>query len=327
MILSQFVAECQDLLDDPGAQRYPIATIIRNGDRSLRGLFRTMVQANKEYSNFTLCVQKEVAVELLDNVFQYRLPTWILHVVDVYVRDGTGTAETSFSPYRWTGGANVRFGEKIPKYSSTEYPHWTWEGNHTLRLWNFTSAQELVLSVAVRPAKMLKGKLTTTPNAQNALWLPPAPSFGEVELEEGAYINAEFQVTTTAVTNAATYGDVRRCIYSNAADTSTGSRLHLCVFDANWTATLAVDDQIESVLSIPDEHTRLLVLKTAQACFQKKNNSSGLKAIAMEMMEEERKFQAFATTPRDRQGPTYLKRGLRPQPPYNPDRPRFWPWS
>lgn len=321
MNVSGFVSECSDLLDDPKNTLYPIATLIRAGDRQLRGLFRTLTETNSEYSNFSMCIQKEAATKVFDATWEYRLPTWIVNVVGVYYRLNEATSESTFSPYKWTTLGTAAKGNKIPKHAAVGLPHWSWQGNHTLRLEKFTTAQELVIEVAARPPKMVKGKIATANTSQSAFYMPPTPSFGELEIEEGAYINAEFQVTSTSNVNATQYGDIRRCIYSNASTIVSSTRYHELTMDAAWTATLAVDDVIESVLAIPDEHTRLLVLRVGMACAQKRNNTALMKAIMTEMPSEEQKFKDYATPPRDKGGPTFIKRNLNERPTYDKERP------
>jgi len=326
--VTQFIAEVQDVLDDPSAAKYPIATIVRHGDRQLRGMYRTMVEANKEYSNFTMCVDGASATKLMSDVYEYRLPTWVMACVKVYRRSNDPSSTPTFSPYKWSTLGNVTQGQEIPKWVANErVPHWSWEGNNTLRLWHFTSPEDLMLRVVVRPPKMFKGKIVTVSASANLLYLP-GPIFGEIEPEEGSYINSDWQVTTTANVNAAHYGEVRRCIYSNGATilSPSGARVHELTFDAGFTNALAQDDIVETMVMLPDQHCRYLVLRTAQGCFQKKNNIPGMRAIQPELAEEGVKFTTYAGGPRDARGPTMYKRGMRHRGPLDPDRVNFWGW-
>jgi len=304
---SQFLSEVADVLDDPDSEMYPAAQIVRSGDRQLRGLYRTLVESNKQYSNFTMAVQSSVALEPIDNIFDYRMPTWIMAVTRVWIRNGTATTETSFSPYLWTSGG-AQQGSEIPKVGQEAAQRWSWQGSNTVRLHNFSEAQELLLEVVVRPSKMCKAKIATANPSASALYLPPTASYGELELEEGAYINSEWQVTTTSNANATHYGDIRRCIYSNAATIDTGVRYNELTFDSAFTNTLAQDDVVETILALPDEHTRVLVLLTARACFQKKGNLKALEAIQAELLQEQTRFSQYATPPRDSRGPSDWKR-------------------
>ena len=328
MNVTQFIQEVQDVLDDPSAAKFPIATIVRHGDRQLRGMYRTMIEANKEYSNFTMCVDGATATKLLSNVYEYRLPTWVMACTQVCKRSQDPAQTPSFSPYKWSPLGAVTRGIEIPKWVAHDrVPHWSWEGNNTLRLHNFTSPEDLILNVVVRPPKMFKGKIATVPASASVLYLPGA-IYGEVETEEGSYINSDWQVTTTANVNASHYGDVRRCVYSNAATilSPSGSRVHELTFDAPFTNTLAQDDIVETMVMLPDQHCRYLVLRTAQACFQKKNNIPGMRAIQSELAEEGTKFMTYAGGPRDARGPTMYKRTQRHRGPYDPDRVNYWGW-
>jgi hypothetical protein len=327
---SELLTETRDLVDDPvdssgDGKKFSNAKLIRLADRFIRGTYRSIVNGNKEWSNFELCLQKEDAIELFDSEWEYRLPTWITHVTNVWIRDGSATTETSSSPYRWVTLGTVRRGRLVPRYAEKGRECWSWQGNHTLRLSNYTDSQELIVSVAVRPARLFKAKIATANAAQDKLYLPPTPSYGEIEIEEGCYINSEFQVTTTASANATHYGNIRRCIYSKASELNSGSRVHQLVFDANWTNTLAVDDVIETLVPIADEHTRLIVLQIAMACMQSKGNKPGIASILPELNVELGKFEAFATK-RDSAGPSFIRRGQHAHPvrQRNPDRLGWW---
>lgn len=306
MNTTQFLQEVSDLLDNKDARIYPEDEIVRHGDRQLRGLYRTLVESNKQYSNYMMGVQKEVALEPADSVFDYRLPSWVMAVVRVWLRGGSPASESTFNMYAWTSGA-AQLGLQVPKSAQDGCPRWQWQGSNTLRLLGYGEAQELVLEVVVRPARMFKGKIATA-NASASKFYLPTPVYGTVEVEEGAYINSDWQVTGTANANATQYGDVRRCVYSNAAVIEAAVRYHELTMDSAFTVALAQADTIETILPLPDEHTRLLVLLTARACFQKKGNMKGLEATQGEMLIEQQRFMQYATPPRDTAGPTEWKR-------------------
>jgi hypothetical protein len=303
---TQFLLEVSDLLDNANGRIYPEVEIVRHGDRQLRGMYRTLVESNKQYSNYMMGVQAEAALEPADNVFDYRLPLWVMAVTRVWIRGGSPTSESTFNMYAWTSGA-ATLGLQVPKSAQDGQPRWAWQGSNTLRLLGFGEAQELVLEVVVRPAPMFKGLVATENPSTSAFYLP-TPTYGTVDLEEGAYVNSDWQVTGTAALNATQFGLVRRCVYSNAATIVTSVRYHELTLDAAFPVVLAQGDTIETVLALPDEHTRLLVLLTARACFQKKGNMKGLEATQGEMLIEQQRFVQFATPPRDSAGPTEWKR-------------------
>lgn len=323
-----FLAECGDILDNDAQKlRFPDAMLIRTANRQLRGLFRTLVQSNKEYSNFLMGAFKENAVEVVDNVFEYRLPTWVTHVVRVWRRQSDPTAAITFSPYLWTGGANVQPGQEIQKFVGNSFEEfWSWQGNNTLRLNKQTQALDLLIEVAVRPAPMFKGVISTAHASASKLYLPAALTYGEPDLEEGSFINSAVECTGTVAATSTNFGLVRRCIYSNASTIFGGARLHELSFDGAFASALVLGDTVESIVPLPDEHCRLLVLKTAQAAFARKPNVDAMRIIAGEMADEMGKFMAYATTPRDKQGPSFIRQSSRSRPPYNADYP-VWGWN
>lgn len=324
MNVTQFVTAVQDVLDDAGS-KYPVASIVRHGDQQMRGLFRTLVTANKQYSNFTMHLQQSEGRQILQNVWEYRLPTWVTAVVAVHRRPIIVDAgEITFSPYRWTVTTPPMLQNEIPKSTHDIRPRWTWEGMHTLRIWNESTAPELTLQVAKLPARMFKARLTTASADTTSVYLPTQLEYGEFETEEGAYINSEVMVSSTADGASTNYGLVRRCVYSDPTNIVSLSRLHTLYFDAALDSTFAAEDRIETLIPLPDEHVRYLVLKTAQACFQKKASMEGLKAIAGELQEEGAKFLTYATPPRDTRGPTFYRRRTTTVTPIDPNHRRNW---
>lgn len=310
MILSRGLLELRDLLDDPNKSKFSDATCVRTFDRVSRGLFRQLVDGNKDYSNFTMALPSTAAVQVLQNVWEFRVPSWVMHVVDIFYRDGDPTTATTLSPYLWTGATSVRIGTLIPRFTANEsYTKWGWEGSHTIRLYNFSQVPNLILRVAVRPPTLLMFTVDAKNASASKITLPVTPTIGELELEEGAYINAEFQVTATNSETSANIGLMRRGIYSTAGTNVGGNLRTEVTMDAAWSSALSVDDVVESVLPIPDEHCRYLILSTAMACYQRKPNVQAMRLISGEMAMEGKRFNDYATSPRDRRGPSFIQRG------------------
>lgn len=325
-----FLSELRDLLDDANGVKYPDDMLIRAANRQMRGLFRTMTEANKEYSNYTVgWPASGNATQVASTMWEFRMPSWITHVVDVYVASGFTVPENFFESYKWTNGQNVVMGQVIPKHTTnSQFPHWTWEGNNnTIRLWNYTTCPDIVVRVTVRPAALFKGTIATAAASPSEVYLPPNLTYGTIEPETGSLLNGVIEVTRTQNVNSTNYGAVRRIVYSSSNTVVSGSRTNILTLDKRYDTVLAVGDVVESIIPIPDEHTRLLVLKTAQAAFQRKANMEGLRAISAEMSEEFTKFVNYATPPRDSNGPTFIKRNLRNRAPWNNEYPYFWGWS
>jgi len=330
VITSLFLQECRDLLDDPQGIKFPDTMLIRAANRQMRGLFRQMVEGNKEYSNFTMgWPAANNAVQVAQTMWEFRMPSWITHVVDVYFATGFTVPENYWSMYKWTSPQNVSLGQVIPKHrTNQQYPHWSWEGNNnTIRLWNYTTCPDIVVRVAVRPPTLFKCVLSAAAASQTVIHLPSQVVYGDFEIEEGSLVNGVIQVTGTNLINSANYGSVRRIIYSTPLGVSGGGRVTDIEVDHEYGSTLSAGDTLETIVPIPDEHTRILVLKTAQVAFQKKNNVDGLRSIANEMQEEWVKFVNYATPPRDSNGPTFIKSTLQNRAPWNQYYPYWGNWS
>lgn len=323
MNLTLAISEVRDTLDDIVGTKFPDEQIVRALDRTTVGMFRTIADGNKDYSNFTISLPTTAGIQVLANQWEYRLPHWIMAVIEVCNRSGSPTAEPTYSPYTWTGGASVSLGTPIERWSGdVRRPHWQWDGNHTLRLVNYSQALGLAIRVVVKPPPLIQFTVADQNTSASKVNLPLTLTLGKQAIEEGGFINAELQVTSTNAEVSTNRGAIRRVIYSSAVAQVGGSSRTELTFDAAWPGGALVNgDVLESLIAIPSEHCRCLVLKVAEACYQRKPNVAGMRLIAREQAEEMARFQAFAAGPRDRRGPTFKHRTDRPfLRPYNPDR-------
>ncbi len=326
MILSQALTDLGDLLDDDNGSKFPLAYRVRALDTAVQGLFRQLVDGNKEHSVFTMSLNATSAVQVLTNVWEFRIPTWVMHVIEVTRRDSDPTTETTFSPYMWTGATNSRVGIPVEKYSpSTTQPKWAWEGMHTLRLYNFATVPSIFLRVVVRPPPMLKFTVDAVNASASKVTLPVTPTLGTINSEEGTFINSEFQVTLANSETNVNLGTVRRVVYSKGTTEEGGALRTECTLDAAWSSALASGDVVESLVPIASEHCRLVVLKAAQACFIRKPNVQATNMMNRELGEELKKFMDYATTPRDKRGPSFVKRSGRAGYWSDPNRVPYWP--
>jgi len=327
VILSTALQLVRDRLDDPSGTKYTSDEIVRHLDEQSRVMFRKQTQATKEWHNVTLLIQMEDARQLFQDVWEWRLPTWIDRISKVFERNGQGASETTYSPYLWTGNDGVRLGAEIPKTDPMRRDGWTWEGQHTLRLWRRTTAKELLILACKVPPPLIKFKVAHAYADGSGAYLPATTDtanwlLGQTLLEEGIYGNGELQVTGTASPAATHFGDVRRVIYSQPDAIDGGTRYQALRFESNFTNTLAVGDTLESMLVVPDAHANLLVLLTVNALFVKKNNTDGQKSLVADLAREWTDFISFATMTRDTSGPHFVVSSTRRSLSGNPDQ---WP--
>ena len=276
----------------------------------------------------TVHLQDSNAKTIAKNIYEWRLPTWIEAVTKVYERKTGSTSESTFSPYLWSPTTGVDLGREIPKSDNGRRDGWTWEGNHTLRLWNWTTVPELTICVAALPAPMFKARIATAYADATGAYLPPALDVGTFYFEEGRYINADVQCSSTDSIVSTNLGEIRRVIYSRSNAVSGGSRYLELRFDSVWNATLAANDYIETMLPVPDIHANYLTLKVVAACATKKWNVDLLRSLQAEMNEEAMAFQEYAEGPRDKAGPYFKKTTTRSGGQgYDANRRWTWPWG
>lgn len=316
MILSDFVLAVRDPLDDPRAQKYTNAEIVRQGDQQQRALFQTLIYNNKEHANFSYVLKSGDARQLFKNTYEWTLPTWAAAVVSVHERpQSSGIQEDTASPYLWATPESIIFQRKIEKLipgSPTRSDGgWNWDGSRTLRLWNYVTKPELIVQIAKVPPRMFRAKIATQFGSGAGMYLPPAVELGTVDLEESAYVNAEVQCVSTLTAASMSYGVTRRCIYSKSTDMAAdGTRQRVLKFDIAFPTELKTDDFVETLIPLPEVHIRYLVLLTAQACAQKKNIPL-IKALQPELVEKRAMFTQYAAPPRDAVGPYMRSGGIR----------------
>jgi len=328
----QILQRIRDQVDDPApvaSRTYSDQEIIRSVDEQIRGMYRTMIFSNQEWSNMGVALKTADARLLFNGTYEWRLPTWIEKVVKVYVRQPTDAAlEGTFSPYMWTSTAN-QLREEVPKTDTTRRTGWSWEGNHTFRMWNVNATpNDYLLEVAALPPPVFKVALTVAHTAPSTtkFFLPTTlvanQDLGDLSfMEEGRYVNAEIEVTGTSVATDTKIGNVRRVVYSVPSTVQAGVRLHELTLESAVSSAFAAGDTVQTRIPVPEIHTRLLILRVANACAIKKFNVDLQKAIYPEMQTEMQSFATYAQAPRDSSGPYFKTSGGRTLGAvYSPDR-------
>lgn len=325
MNVTQILQRIRDEVDDPLKLKHSDAEVVRHVDEQARGMFRTMIRSNTEWSNMTIALRSADARTLFQNVHEWRLPTWVEKVVRVYDRGVTdATLETTFSAYNFTSDPN-KIGREVPKTDPTRRGGWSWDGNHTFRIWNAPQPQDYLLHIAALPPPVFKITIDaahSTPDDQK-LYLPASATLGDLTLglEEGRYVNAEVEVTGTVDPADTKFGEVRRVTYSTPNALDAGTRRHELTFDYALASVVAVGDQFETRIPVPEIHTRLLVLRAANALAIKMFNVDLQRSLANEMAHESSLFADYAQGPRDSAGPYFKISGVRAASrPYDPDR-------
>ncbi len=331
MIVTDFISKVRLVLDDVAdtttnpVPTYTDAEIVDHGQEQMRQLARVQAQQGKGFYNFTMAVRSKtsgpiIVTQVMNSVFQYTLPPWVMQIAGVWqIND---TQQTSFSPYLWTNNELPLAGMVIPRWNRQMSTGYSFDDRRNLRLYGFSNPISLLLNVAKLPPRWFKATLDFPGAASGmSLYLPTGGlALGTEDIDEGAYINADIQITSSATIDKV--GATRRCIYSKASTSVAGVRRHELLFanGSNWpTPYPAAGDVVETVLPIAEEHTRLPILLTANACFEKKGNLIGQKAIAPEIQAQTAAFREFASQQDSIAGPYYWQSSAKTAA-YNPDK-------
>jgi hypothetical protein len=308
MNVSELIQAVRDLYPID-VKRLDDAAIVRSANTHIRSLFRVQLEANESYHNCEIQVAKDQFKETRRNVFDVTLPSWASRIGNVGKRTN-GAADVTLSPWAIdNSGADVR--ELSPKDPSRRGEAWEVWGNKAIRLTGFSEAIDLTVEVAKLPAKLLRATIDAESGAEDGLVLPEVLGLGVLETEPGAYINAQFRVTSLAADAAGatrnTLGDYRVGVdsfpYSEEYPDDRRTEIQL---DSAWTDGLVVGDVVESVVELADEHTHLVTLTVLQDIFQSTNNKSGLRSIGDELRHEMGLFQV-SIKPRTTQYPTIAR--------------------
>jgi hypothetical protein len=336
--LTDTITEIRTTLDDPLIDRngatlsvkFTDAMLVTALQTKLRSLSRIQVSRDVGYHNFTMVLNSADAVQIMQSVWQWPLPSWVANLVNVWILNLGGplnpTTQPTFSPYLWPTPPMMN-ADPFPR-ARRNYPYgWRFDGNRTFRVWNQATAPNMLLQVAKIPARLFRATLDQDPSSKTTLYLPQALSLGTQDKEEGAYINAEVEVTSGATTE--NIGLRRRCVYSasvNLDETLTTS----IALETAFAQQLEQGDTIETAIPLGEDHSRLLTLLAVQWCFEQTANLPGQKAIADELRQELMDFKAYVS-PRDTQGPEFFQsQPIGYGPGYDPDRSYFnirgvWP--
>lgn len=331
MRITDFVLGVRDELDDSQSLKWSDAEIVRHADAQAKRMIVMLTKADKEWHNFSYCLQKESGKNLFANVWEWRLPSWVEKVRKVYARSGSASVEATFSPYRWTGSSAVDLGQEINETDVSRRSGWSWQGQHTLRLWNWTQADELTLQVVKLPPPMFKA---TTANLHasvtfDGIYLPSSLTLGTLGMEEGIYANAEVLISATASATDTNLGEMRRVDYSRTNAMDVGTRRTEIRFEEGFLHAVAVGDTLETLIPIPPSHARFLTLLVVNACAIKKNNLDLQKSIVGDLGQATNEFLSDVAA-RDSAGPYFYKAGQSLRRRYSPDirnSPYPWPWG
>jgi len=303
MNIAEFLTEVRLIVDDPidavnnPQNKFTTTALLSYLQRHAQALCRTQFQRDQGFHNFPLILKSAEAKQVVRNVYQWALPPWVVGVSAVRMKNGTDDAvtEPTFSPFLWTN--QVVLSDPLQKKAKNSDYGWKWDGNRTLQLWGESFAPTLYLEVTKLPARLFTATIDQIGASTSKFYLPVALTLGLEDRVEGGYINAEIQVATSVTISKV--GLVRRVVYSNAnVDSGAGVRKSELTLESALPAALAVGDTIETLIPYGEEHSRLLLLKTAWSCFEQLANIPAQKAIAADLGDEMAKFLDYIT-PRD----------------------------
>ena len=324
MNITQFVTRVRDVLDDPSKSKWSDHEIVRHCDEQVKSLYRIIFRSNKEWSNIALHLKAADARQIFRDTYEWRLPTWIERVIEVFERTAASdsTQPASQSSYLWTDPQNVDPNRQLQKSDPRRRDGWTWEGNYTLRLWGRSSCPALTVFCQALPSPMMKGLISTLYADATGFYRPSTLLLGDpLNQEVGVFINSEFEVSATSDITSTNLGEVRRVVASVPNAIVLGTRQHEMRVEAPWLSALALNDTIETRIPVAAIESRLLTLMVANACAQKKFNFDIQKSIAGELAEAKRDFANYAEAPRDNAGPFwYTSNGGRNGGNYDPNR-------
>lgn len=302
---SELLQDVRDLVPYDAAT-LPDDLILRFADRVIESCVRKQIEQNEGWHNAAINLYRDDFRQVHRTEWDHQLPRWVERIVDVTERTADGGARR-LSPWEVNSAESLR--ERVGRSRSNDIQSgWQFSGSKILRLRNFPAAIDIEVRVAKVPAGLIKGAIDYQHEETDHFYLPQSLTFGTEAKGKGAYIGAQFEVTSST---GEAFGDFRVGVAShpNREPDTSGTRRHDIQVAAPWSEELEVGAVFESIPEIGDSHARLVVYKVAQAIFQRHNNTKGLRSIADDLTEQ---WSLFVTTvtPRQNQEPTIVRRSL-----------------
>lgn len=313
MILSGFIDRVRDIVAtsrSSGSSEHAVsdADIIRYMEDHVASLSRKMADANVGWFNVTFHLPASAFREVYKGRFEAPLPRWVMQIVAVH-RVAFSGGDEEHSPY--TISSPPSLGVEIPHDPARSLRQgWAWSGDTKIEMCGGGKAEPVSIRAARRPARVFRAVIGEVHPGASSMYLPGSLELGSEDYGGNAYSGAHVQVSGLSGSGSAArdlLGAVRMCVGSTQNGTSAGgSRVTELRFDAEWPGGLQVGDTVETVVPIPDEHARYLVLLTARSIFQRRNNIAGLKATADDLGRERDMFLQ-GIRPRQRQSPGVVR--------------------
>ncbi len=292
MRLQEGIDRVNFAIDNTAARKFDVngrdVAMVMNEQQ--RSMVRKMAELAEGYINHTFTLDLTAARQIHNNTFSYRLPHWLLKIEEVRRSDG---------------GSTFNLGPRIRRFRP-RMPWMGWEhtANNELTLRNTSQAFGLEIYCSKTPARMTKGTLPAQGVIRDLVMDDDASTDAgnfPHDQHENAYAGALFEITGPA---SARVGQILRCVSNDMV--TTGRTL---VMEEDWTTQPETSDTYEMHSEIPEQHTELLILLTAQRLFAVQNNTAGIAAYARELSEQWRQF-VYHVEKRQLQGPGYIGPGL-----------------
>ena len=315
MNVTEFLLEVRDTLNDPFKSKWGDSELVRTGDRMVRTMARKLAEVTGSNLELWHNVQDTEFREIYKTVFEAKLPDWTLKLMHLNDRNPDEGADKNSSPYLVLNGGvaapetlsttiHVGSAELQDRFGAMLTEH------KTLRVYGPTAARNMTVRLSKRPSRMFQATLDLAGLSTTQFYMPVALTLGTLETEVGAYRNTIFQFGTTEGTHGAGVymaGDTRVCVQSDPKVDVSGARRDLVTVDRALSDTPAVGDTFETLLEIPDEHCRRLILEVAYASSQKHSDRTLQRSLEADLATQREDFNKHVQ-PRQLQEPTFMKR-------------------
>lgn len=305
MRLSQIITKLREEISDPAS-----STNVDWADGELAGILsdqvlimvRRQIAIDEAYHNHRFTLLGSTAIQRSGNIWAYRLPHWCPKIVEVrFAQDSALESQQRVLRQR------DKFGGL----------GWRYSGRREIEVNGIATAEDIEVWCAKRPARLTKGTLPTQASlATNQLRLDVDTSADAStyphETVADSYANAVVEITGVNAVGHLVGGQVNTVVSSAHLQNEGGTLYTVLTMRDAWTVVPVAADTYELHPEIDDEHTRLLVLLSARACWSRKGNKDEVRATELELHQEWAEFQRHME-PRGIQEPKILKDHLYPE--------------
>jgi hypothetical protein len=283
--ISDWITGLRAILDDPvtaGAQQKNTdATLTLVGHEQALALVKRMAEVDQRWHNAEFSILGTDARQIASDIWEYQLPPWVVTIAEMREQNQGGSATVSKGRLVLPIQSRYQYGQGYELQSFNSF-----------RFYGSSTAPNLTLQVAKRPARPTKGSLPDQSSITTSQLRLDADNSSDAttyphETADNSYAGSIVEITGVSSSSHAVGGQIRRVLSSAHLQYVGANPFTVLTLDKAWTVApnVTAPDTYEMHWEIPDTHVRLHQLLTARAMWQRAGNKDEVAAHRDETQE------------------------------------------